>query len=500
MQVARTLSKSLTGSTSLGESKLTPPGSSLEIACYNGPKSHILVGSAETIASVDSIIKLEPQFQALKHERLDTSRGYHSVFTKPILIGLDKISTSLTWNKPKIPLETCTQEKIELFTQRKPSSHMRESVYFVDAVRRIERSLGPCAWLEAGVDTGIISLVKTAVERPEQGSFHALNTKGPSAVNETVSQAVILLWREGLICTDWNSANYRPVWLPPYQFQGPDIWLPNIDRAAKIQSELLEPANPDRDIQCARKQPRLIVPMSPSAGDADSRDFSINTSSERFKNAVSGHAVCGRPLCPAGMYMECATMALQYMVPDFDTACLKYKDIRFKAALGIDQTRHVKLTLDKLAENQSWSFHVRSSLITEITSQFTEHASGTISLLPSNDLTIFQRLISDNVRQLRGKSDIEMLHSGRAYRLFSRVVDYGSFFRGISTITMDDQQAFAKIKIPDIQPHCDESTVLHICDAMVIDSFVQTLGLLINSSDAVVSEPEKSVESSSSGC
>lgn len=100
---------------------------------------------------------------------------------------------------------------------------------------------------------------------------------------------------------------------------------------------------------------------------------------------------------------------------------------------------------------------------------------------------LFRRLISNDFRQLKGKADVETLRSGRAYRLFSKVVDYGSFFHGKLNITMDDGQAFANIKIPEDQSHRDQSTVLHLCDAMVIDAYVQTVGLLINSSDAVAS-------------
>lgn len=141
-------------------------------------------------------------------------------------------------------------------------------------------------------------------------------------------------------------------------------------------------------------------------------------------------------------------MVLQFITPDLDAACLIYNDMMFKVALGIDQKRHVRLRLDKLAVKQSWSFCVRSFPTTGSTSHFTKHACGTISLLPSIDLGLFRRLISNDFRQLKGKADVETLRSGPAYRLFSKVVDYGSFFHGKLNITMDDGQAFANIKIP----------------------------------------------------
>ena len=459
--------------------------SSIDIACYNGPESHVLVGNSQTIASVDVWIRTDPRFQAVKFKRLGTSHGFHSVFTEPILESLDEISASLTWNAPKIPLESCTQEKLESFTHNRASSHARHAVYFEDAVRRIERTFGACAWLEGGVDTGIISLVKHAVKSPEQSSFHTMNTKGSLAVEEAVSQVVISLWHQGVICGDWNSSQWRPVWLPPYQFQGPNLWLPNIDRSAHTQEKFPEAVNPDPYIWRAPVRPGLVVPMNSSAGEPESREFSINTSSERFRKALIGHAVCGRPLCPAGMYMECAAMALQSFTPHLDAGCLQYENMKFTVALGIDRTRHVNLRLYKHAANQSWGFSVRSSPINELTSKFTEHASGTISLLASIDLSVFQRLISGGMRLLRDNSNVEKLRSGRAYKLFSRVVDYGGNFRGISNIAMDDREALADIRIPEDQPHRDESTVFHLCDAMVIDSFVQTVGLLINSSDSV---------------
>ncbi len=64
---------------------------------------------------------------------------------------------------------------------------------------------------------------------------------------------------------------------------------------------------------------------------------------------------------------------------------------------------------------------------------------------------------------------------------------YGTLFlRALNLI--DNRHALADIMIPEDQPNRHESTVSHLCDTMVIDSFVRPLGLLINSSDAIASK------------
>lgn len=152
-----------------------------------------------------------------------------------------------------------------------------------------------------------------------------------------------------------------------------------------------------------------------------------------------------------------------------------------------DQARYVNLKLEKLEGRQAWTFKVESSTNPESMTTSMEHASGMIGLVPHTDLTVFERLTSTELRVFKGRQDLETLHSGLAYRIFSKVVDYGNFFRGIQSISMHDRQAFASIQTPKDQSRCGEDIMFHL-DAVAVDSFIQTVGLLVNSSDTISSK------------
>lgn len=110
-------------------------------------------------------------------------------------------------------------------------------------------------------------------------------------------------------------------------------------------------------------------------------------------------------------------------------------------------------------------------------------------LTPQPDFRTYERLIADRIYELESKPNTEKLMSNRAYGLFSQVVHYADFLHGISHITLDKAEAIANIDLPDeAQFGLDESTVTQYCDTIAVDTFIQVVGLLINSSALVTSE------------
>lgn len=84
--------------------------------------------------------------------------------------------------------------------------------------------------------------------------------------------------------------------------------------------------------------------------------------------------------------------------------------------------------------------------------------------------------------------------SKRAYGLFSRVVDYDGFFRGMHSVTMyEPNEAVAVIRVPDGQPGRADSTALDMCESVVLDVCIQVAGLLVNSNTDSVSRDEVAV-------
>ncbi|ESZ91464.1 BcPKS16, polyketide synthase [Sclerotinia borealis F-4128] len=487
-------------------SRMKSGPSELEIACYNAPTSHIVVGHSSSIIEAEDLLKVESRFKGVKSQRLDVSHGFHSKFTESLLGDIDELSKTLTFNEAKIPLECCTLEPLNQILPVRLSQHTRDPVYFINAIRRIEERLGPCIFLEAGMDTPVIPMIKRAVQEPDNHRFQEMKLRDlqdPLAVLSTVTTN---LWREGISASFWNflspqEAGYKQIWLPPYQFQRTPHWLANVDRVIEAQ-EKFPPTVVTPLEQVEVLAPKQLVTLQ----DGSLKDFKIHIDTERFAKIVSGHAVRKQPLCPASMYMECAAMAIQIAGGDVETKAMLFESLAFQAPLGVDMNREVSLTLEECPEPQTWNFVVKSSLKTDPRSKLTIHAKGRIGLTVQPQLSTYQRLISDRVNELAKKPNTEKLMSKRAYGLFSTVVHYSDFLHAISNITMDGTQAIAEIELPPFPVDVQESTIIHVCDTIALDAFIQVVGLLINSSshcsseDVYVATGVESTIMSSSSC
>ena len=467
----------------------------IEIACYNAPSSQVVVGSSLAIDRTESLLHRDPRFSGIRSQRLDVTHGFHSQFTKGILDDLDQVSASLTYSKPEIPLETCTAEPNNQISATRPSQHARDPVYFSDAIRRIEKRLGPCIWLEAGMDSPIIPMIKRALAAPDAHSLQAIKMSDSQAPVKLLSNVTTNFWREGIPVSYWNFLPprrnaYKQIWLPPYQFQPTGHWLKNIDQVIEAQKNAVVEKTIIVEKPQEPKAPLRLVNVGKGASKNDrSREFEICLGTQRFTKIVSGHAVRQRPLCPASMYMECAAMGVQLVQGHMEAGTLRFLDLSFQAALGVDLAREASLTLEKSNDSQAWSFMIKSSSKADSKSRSSTHAKGKILLTAQPDFRTYERLIAYRMNELESKPNTEKLMSNRAYGLFSQVVHYADFLQGISHITLDKAEAIANIDLSEeAQFGLEESTVTQYCDTIAIDTFIQVVGLLINSSTLVTSE------------
>ena len=463
----------------------------IEIACYNAPMFQVAVGTAESIAAVEETLKSWPSFNKIRHQRLDVSHGFHSRFTETITEDLRTVANTMTFNLPKLPVETSTLQQVEVFTPDHIPCHTRNPVYFYHAIRRIEQRLGPCIWLEAGINSPIIPLVKRAVESPSQHVFEGLRPKSPTEPMSAVCSTTLNLWREGIAATFWNFKTPRQigvsqVWIPPYQFEKTPHWTPYKDPVIEaLRSRQLGDDQPT-DTDHVGEGLRLVSSLVSVSRSED--EFSVNTSTERFVKIVSGHTVLGQPICPASLYMECAIMAVQLSFGSVEDQALWFEDLTFDTPLGIDPQRKCSLTLKRKEDQLAWAFVIRSLDGKDPKSRFTLHARGKVGFtrLPRSHRyheMAQSRLVQSCMGDFEKKQHTDCLRGERAYKLFSRVVQYAPFMRSLSLVTLGEYEATARIEVPNAHLKASESTATSVCDAISLDNFLQALGLLLNSSD-----------------
>ncbi|ROV96090.1 hypothetical protein VSDG_05051 [Cytospora chrysosperma] len=471
------------------------PNSDLVIACYNSETSQVVSGGSDAVARLES--NLSSYSPPVKSLRVETSHGFHSRLVNPVMAELDCISASLTWKEPTIPLELCREQTGSFSFPYSVSGHARGPVFFSDAVTRLCESLGPCNWLEAGFDTPIIPMAKRATSQSVQHDFYGMSTTGENVPSNIISSVVGKLWQSGVDVTHWSflpsEGINKHIWLPPYNFDPTTAWVDNIDRGAEFQDQLKNysgtvPAANQLPDTYQRPKPKMVFQIPGSTGPntlPKVRRFGVSVDCERFSSIVSGHAVRGRPLCPASVYLECVAMALTMLgEKSVDNSALTFEGLDIQSPMGTS-TRNVEVVLEeKSTSPHQWAFTVASKS-GPASKRATVHANGQVTKNSKPDLEAVSRLVGKQRQALLRSEEVERMLSKRAYALFSRVVTYSDFLKGISSVLMHGNEALASIIIPDNQPGLDDSTVVSCCDAVSMDNLIQVVGLLMNTGDMV---------------
>jgi hypothetical protein len=107
---------------------------------------------------------------------------------------------------------------------------------------------------------------------------------------------------------------------------------------------------------------RIIYRKESFIADSRVNEFSINTKSHRFQKVVTGHAVLQQPLCPAPMYMEYTTMAIQTLRGGIEISNIAFEDLQFVSPLGLNSQREVSLRLEESQSGQSWQIRGQLSI------------------------------------------------------------------------------------------------------------------------------------------
>ena len=287
-------------------------GHNMEIACYNGPTSHVLVGRQASIEHMENVFAARKAAKSpVKYKVLEVTHGFHSVFTEPLISRLNELAGTISYGEPIYEVETCSDQ--HSWAQIEPhlvAEHTRVPVYFGQAIHRIERRLGPCTWLEAGSGSPAIAMVRRALA-PESVSSHTLQPiqLGNDRPTDLLADAVVNLWHEGHSIHFWpyhrsQSNDYVRLNLPPYQFEKPLHWLKWIDHAALPSDASPSKVEPEGDLELLTFA-RFLDPVKQQA------DLLVETRSTEWKLYVQGHAVLAESLCPAPLYIELVARAIK---------------------------------------------------------------------------------------------------------------------------------------------------------------------------------------------
>ncbi|KAL3470338.1 hypothetical protein BJX99DRAFT_267529 [Aspergillus californicus] len=445
----------------------------LEIACFNGPASHVVVGSAEAIDRLQGLLVRE----SIRHKRLDVSHGFHSKFTDPLLPGLGQCAQGLTFNEPKIPIETCSRASSwDTFDASMIVQHTRTPVYFAEAVERLEVRLGPCTWLEAGSGSSVTGMIRSALGSTSQHVFQAVQLGSDNAMDGLVD-STLSLWQAGHKVQFWpfhrsQRASYLSLDIPPYQFEKTRHWIDWIDNVV----------DSTEGVAASKEQPfaELLTFVKYTDDRKHHSDFRINPQHEKYSFFVKGHAVLAEPLCPAPLYIDLASQAAKKISSHPDEAGLipSVEDLEIQAPLGVGN-RVILLRLQQLSQS-AWTFCFCSKAPNSPTGDEQLHATGSVILRSDHLKTAaefdrFRRLISSKrYQEIMTDPESQALQGPVVYQLFSKVVTYADYYKGVQSVFASGNETTGRVRLPPIVKDGDFRKLL------LLDNFIQTSGIHVN--------------------
>lgn len=450
----------------------------LDIACYNGPRSFVLAGNASSIEAV------EKECRAFKTTRLQSTHAYHSYLVDAILSRFRKLVQSINIQPPRIHVETCsTNENWPVFTTEEIVQHTRKPVYFNDAVDRIAARLSSAVWLEAGSASPIVAMARRILRKYDRfDTFLPIRVENSSAM-ANLADAASEMWKAGCPALYWpfhysRHGKYENLNLPPYQFEETRHWIPY-----KPKIEVASAALTQNQIS----KERSFLKMIKNGGAKGEYLFIVNTSNEFFDLAGRGHAVTGRGLCPASMYIEMAvTCASSIPGTSFGTGTLPHiEGLTMSMPLGVGSDSSVFIRIRESAEG-AWDFAVLSHASTKAGSEDsgTEHARGIITSVSTRDVIAENRL--KLLKRFARSNSIDRVLDSRSstgvsgplvYKLFSEVVEYAKYYHGVSRVSAFENEAVGFVSVPKDRP-CGMH--IGICDPISLDNFLQVAGIHVN--------------------
>ncbi|QMW39273.1 hypothetical protein G4B11_002553 [Aspergillus flavus] len=446
----------------------------VNIACFNGPRQFTLAGTSKAMAVVKQTLSSNPFFSSIKAKQLDTTHAFHSVLVDPLVPELEKLGEDLIFRSPVIPHERATQEAI-----RDPpafnvfASHMRDPVYFDQAVQRLAQKYPSSIWLEAGSGSGVTALASRAA-----GScgmvFQSINITGSGAV-QNVADATFNLWKEGLNVSFWGHVGQTVkslLLLPPYQFAKTRHWLvrrkPEVKEAAPVAPWPKSPKG-------------LWTFMGfQDSGNTHAR-FQIHSTSDEFKKYVGAHLVAQTaPICPSMFQHVMAREALVSLLEDSDMIP-ELENMENDAPLCLDESRFVWLDAHRTdSESTSWEFRITSVDKDNAGSNATQHVSGRLLFRSLGDstsvFTTFERLVNRRrpLDLLDGQEAEDVIQGSRnIYKVFAPVVQYNDdSYKGLQKLAASGNESAGRIVKQDA-----EQTILSVGLA---DTFCQVAGIYLN--------------------
>ncbi|KAL4974125.1 hypothetical protein BDW66DRAFT_153167 [Aspergillus desertorum] len=449
--------------------------STADIACFNGPRSFTVAGPTP---AVDALQRDLERDSALRVKRLEVTNAFHSSLVDPLLPALASAMDGLSQNTANIPIERATEHQAGgTFPSSILADHLRQPVYFENAVRRLGARYGPATWLEAGSNSTITSLARRALDLGVSGNtFHSVNITSPSALRN-LTDVTVWLWKDYVPCTFWGyharqTGEYSPLLLPPYQFEKSRHWLET--------KPLPLPYNETQESAIGEKDEPLFSFIGYQDPARQVGKYLIHTDHPQYVAAVSGHsAMKTAPIAPASLLLDYAVELLRSF-PNNKGRIPRVYDVGSDAPLLLDPSREVWIEVSAKDDKSTWALSFQSQTKGGSSNSRLLHCTAHISMHDAHNPSLqaefarYARLISHaKCTELLTDPDVDDILQGRnVYRSFAEIVEYSEQYQGVQKLVGKGNESAGRV----VKSYAGKTWA----DAFLCDSFSQCAGFWVN--------------------
>lgn len=442
---------------------------SYEVACYNSRTSTVVVSDVASADALEARLKA----QSIKHKRLHVTHGFHSKFTDPLVPHLEALASTVTFNEPSIPLETTTQTStLAVITPAAIAAHTRDSVYFGEAVQRLQARLGGCTFLECGSHSSVVGMASRALDKQagvSNGISMELNK--PNAL-DSLAEKTIKLWNLGHKVQYWNHqrsarSQHHILSLPPYQFDKARHWV-----TYEVPAPKTIIVNETKEVQAVAAP--VLIRLSCSEGNV--HYFDVGRDSKEFRELTEGSVVAGINACPTSAYLEMAARAIAVVDGPASGASVSVHGLDVYAPLDLSSEDGIKLQLQPV--EGAWRFSISSGDCPS-----TPHASGLVSLgadaaKQTAEFSRYARLAThSSIAALFADPDAVSLTGRVAYNIMAPTTRHASLYHNIQRIASCGDKVVARIQSPKQLPASLDDSILH---SHMLHSFLQVASIHAN--------------------
>ncbi|KAF2103987.1 ketoacyl-synt-domain-containing protein [Rhizodiscina lignyota] len=465
-----------------------------EIACVNGPRDLVVVGTRIQM----ELLAEQLQGQGRKTHKLDIPHAFHSEQMDPILSFVERVCSGLTFRKPQVPIISPLLGKVV------QESGFINGDYVVGATRQ---AVNFVSGLQAALDEGIIDEKTVWIEiGPHpiclaflRSTLPAVDVAVPSLKRgednwSTISQSLASLHCAG-VRLNWREL-YRPfegalslLNLPAYAWNNKTYWIQyrgdwsltkgSLPAAMETQPT---PQSSLRTSSCHR------VVEETFAGTTGKVVVESNVIHPDIIKAVEGHKMNNNGVVSSFVHADTAYTLADYIFrklnPKADKVDMNMADFEYHEPVVSQRTSKEPQLWRISAEGDvatgtvsvKWYNPRKDLWYAHATVHFGEPTSWLSEWAPLAHL-VSSRI--DMLRQMAEAGDANKLSRRLAYKLFANLVDYSEAYWGMQSVILDKFEAAAEVTLPA------DYEGKWIYPPYFLDALTSLSGFILNVSDAV---------------